>query len=380
MKVGLFTSRPALGFFNTLIAQLEKGKVPFEVGESPMFTWEGRAHWYRDFLSRNTGQVCLVDGWDTTFWGTRDELEKKIDAPLIFPAERVCWPAPAKPEDFPECDTPWRFINGGGVAGDAQELLRFLPFNQTTAAEDQYYSIKTFLSGVGVRDSRCRLWHNLMGGVPEELIAHKDRWRNTITGEMPCFIHGSGGSHKTRPDIFPAPLPYPGFVDTPGMMSLDELHWLYNSALGMRSVVELGSFMGRSTHALLCGCPGPVYSVDPRDPDFIAVLQGDPKQAPEIRRAFWENLKEFQNLKILEILSVQAARIFPEKAVDMVFIDGDHNYEPFKADIAAWLPKTTKLICGHDYSDAFPTVKRAVMEAFGNNFGVHGTIWYAKRG
>ena len=59
--------------------------------------------------------------------------------------------------------------------------------------------------------------------------------------------------------------------------------------------------------------------------------------------------------------SVEASRVFAGKA-DMIFIDGDHSYEAVKADIEAWLPKCTKLICGHDLN--CESVQKAVLEKF----------------
>jgi len=51
----------------------------------------------------------------------------------------------------------------------------------------------------------------------------------------------------------------------------------------------------------------------------------------------------------------------------MVFIDGDHSYEGGAADIAAWLPKTRKLLCGHDYNTpVWPGVTEAVGEILGD--------------
>jgi predicted O-methyltransferase YrrM len=47
-----------------------------------------------------------------------------------------------------------------------------------------------------------------------------------------------------------------------GWMSETELLWLFNTAKEMNSVVEIGSWKGRSTHALLSGCKGTVYAVD----------------------------------------------------------------------------------------------------------------------
>lgn len=170
----------------------------------------------------------------------------------------------------------------------------------------------------------------------------------------------------------PGTLPYPAFGNTTGMMAVEELRWLYETARSMSSVAEIGSFFGRSTHALLSACQGPVYSVDPRDPTFI----GSKEQAADVRRSFFENLKDFDNLRVLETYSVLAARVFADASIDMVFIDGDHIYEAVKTDIEAWLPKAVKMICGHDFSPQFPGLMRAVKEAFGDGYGTCETIWY----
>ena len=174
-------------------------------------------------------------------------------------------------------------------------------------------------------------------------------------------------------ELPPEALPYPDFANTTGMMAVEELRWLYETAGGMSSIAEIGSFIGRSTHALLSACQGPVYSIDPRDPAFI----GSKEQAIDIRRSFFENLKDFDNLRVLETYSVLAARTFPDASVDMVFIDGCHDYEAVTADIDAWLPKAVKMICGHDFSEIqFPGIVQAVKEAFGDDYKICETIWF----
>jgi hypothetical protein len=368
IKVGLFTSRPAQGYFYTLLNQLGKAGVPFEVGEMQGESfWAARGKWHREFLSRNTGKVCILDAWDTTFWGTKEELERKINAPIIFSAERNCWPPPSRPEDYPKCKTPWRFVNGGGFGGDAKELLRLLSFDQTSPAGDQYNYVKSYLSGIGVLDSRCRIWHNLYAGEHGELVAYNGRWKNTITGEIPCFIHGNGGSWKYWPDIFPeTPVRIAEKIE--GWMSHIELSWLSEIAQKMRIIFEIGSYRGRSTYALCSACPGKVYAVD-------QFQFGD----PEIYESFLKNMANFQNLTVLKMKSLEAAVNGKMPAMaDMIFLDADHDYEPFKADIKAWLPRARKIICGHDYGPAHPGVMQAVKEVFGDSFGVCETIWYVE--
>lgn len=145
-----------------------------------------------------------------------------------------------------------------------------------------------------------------------------------------------------------------------GWMSPAELTWLYETAQTMDSICEIGVLRGRSCFALLKGCPGPVYAIDPWDdptercfPDFLA------------------DCGHFPTLRAIRGWSPGATEQVP--AVDMTFIDGDHAYSSIMADIAAMLPKTRKLICGHDYQNAdggFPDVAVAVHELFDGRFFV----------
>lgn len=133
-----------------------------------------------------------------------------------------------------------------------------------------------------------------------------------------------------------------------GWMSPTELTWLADTASTMDSVVEVGSLHGRSAFALLTGCPGPVYCIDPWD-----------DAADESRSSFVRNCGHFPNLHARAGRSPDVAAVTPD--VDMVFLDGAHDYASVLADIGAWLPKTRKLLCGHDYNHpGYPDVKAAV--------------------
>jgi hypothetical protein len=154
----------------------------------------------------------------------------------------------------------------------------------------------------------------------------------------------------------------PAAID--GWMSATELWWLHENAKNMDSIVEIGSWKGRSTHALLSGCKGTVWAVDTwlGSPDELKTTH---KEATEkdLYAEFMKNVGGFTNLKALKMPSVEAAKQFEDKSIDMVFIDGGHRYVDAKADIEAWLPKAKKIICGHDYN--FISVQEAVTEKFG---------------
>jgi len=162
--------------------------------------------------------------------------------------------------------------------------------------------------------------------------------------------------------------------DIEGWTSQKELDFLHNTASEMETIVEIGSWKGRSTKALLSGTNGIVYAVD----HFLG-SKGEEEQHKEakgdtIYNQFISNVGSYPNLRVLRMLSEEAVKQFKDNSVDMVFIDGEHTYETVKKDIELWLPKAKKIICGHDYCDSWPSVKKAVEEKF-NDFCICDSIW-----
>jgi glycosyltransferase involved in cell wall biosynthesis len=149
-----------------------------------------------------------------------------------------------------------------------------------------------------------------------------------------------------------------------GWMTFPELTWLYNAAKRVDSIAEVGSWKGRSTHALLSGCRGAVTAIDTW-PDS------------EIHEEFRTNLKSFDRLVPMRMTSEDAAKLFPDRSFDLVFIDGSHDYASIRKDISAWRSKARSMICGHDYAPFWPGVVKAVDEVFGKPDGVVGSIWYS---
>ena len=73
-----------------------------------------------------------------------------------------------------------------------------------------------------------------------------------------------------------------------------------------------------------------------------------------------------QRLQLHAMSSTDAATLFPNGSLSVVWLDADHSYDAVRADIAAWLPKLKPggAIGGDDYS--YSGVERATREAFGD--------------
>jgi hypothetical protein len=155
-----------------------------------------------------------------------------------------------------------------------------------------------------------------------------------------------------------------------GWMRLDELQWLYRMARDMESIVEVGVWKGRGTHALASGCKGIVHSIESFkfaptkeyagfSERFLIPFAGEP--SVEIEKAFNYNTRMLPNVDLIKKDSVPAAEQFEGNSIDMVWLDAGHDYESVMADIKAWLPKCKKLLCGHDYDHE--AVSKAVFDS-----------------
>lgn len=181
----------------------------------------------------------------------------------------------------------------------------------------------------------------------------------------------------------------------PGWMSEMELKWLIEQASTRRTVIEIGSWKGRSTKALSLSVLGSVYAVDhwlegaapsaPRrtvDHDWVeAATRG----SAAIKAEFQANLApEIAAGKCIPTGKSSADSIgkvrelLAGRKVDMVFIDGDHEIEEVRRDIELYRPLLEQggLLCGHDYP--WPGVWKAASELVPKHRFLHDTtIWYA---
>jgi SAM-dependent methyltransferase len=142
-------------------------------------------------------------------------------------------------------------------------------------------------------------------------------------------------------------------LEVTGWMSEPELTYLAEAASKSQTIVEIGSWKGRSTLALACNAPGMVYAVD--------TWKGTEQQGDELAQhepgwlleEFKRNTSGIANIVICQGPSVEVSK-WPSMAglsVDMIFIDGYHTYEGVRDDILSWssMLRPGGILCGHDY-------------------------------
>jgi predicted O-methyltransferase YrrM len=168
-----------------------------------------------------------------------------------------------------------------------------------------------------------------------------------------------------------------------GWMEDPDLLWLAEQASTHSKIVEVGSWFGRSTRAIVDNTTGVVVAVDTwegSDEDaHRAILAGKPENW-----LFGEFAKNMEGLPTGRLyafrgLSVDATKYYRHMGVtfDMVFLDAAHDYENVAADIRAWQPLIAPrgIISGHDYG-SWDGVTQAVDELLPDHKVGGQFIWY----
>jgi SAM-dependent methyltransferase len=98
---------------------------------------------------------------------------------------------------------------------------------------------------------------------------------------------------------------------------------------------------------------------------------------------FLENIEPVKDIiNPIKMSSLDAVNLYEDKSLDFVFIDASHEYEDVKKDILAWLPKVKVggILAGHDYSQMWDGVVKAVDEIFGtDNLEISEVCWIYKK-
>jgi hypothetical protein len=142
--------------------------------------------------------LLISDGWDVLFYGTKPELISRIPrSRVLWAAEKNCWPY-AELEDKVPDRGPWRFVNGGLLAGTPENYLAMCRLIEAHPLYNPDYVDQGFMNFLLARgadffgvDSMTKLFFCLFKGY-DELIFKRGRPFNSFHGTWPLFVHANG--------------------------------------------------------------------------------------------------------------------------------------------------------------------------------------------
>jgi hypothetical protein len=133
-------------------------------------------------------------------------------------------------------------------------------------------------------------------------------------------------------------------------------------------IAEIGSYVGDSTEIFAKNFTT-VYSIDPWLNGYDDTDGASTSDMTFAENQFNSLLLEYPNIIKNKAKSLDFVKTIENEFFDIVYIDGNHQYEAVKEDILAWLPKVKKggFITGHDWAQKnHPGVQKAVLEVLGN--------------
>lgn len=157
---------------------------------------------------------------------------------------------------------------------------------------------------------------------------------------------------------------WPLIDSVPGWMTEEESKFLFDAVSNCTPngvIVEIGSYLGRSTTALVLGIRNSqqkinlplVYTIDPftawvaKKPNNINI-SGPNWTYPQ----FIENMRKIDAMNIVRplVMTSKDARVNWDMKIRFLFIDGNHDYDFVKDDYEGWFPHVSKggIIALHD--------------------------------
>ena len=98
--------------------------------------WDSHRHkdtYLKQYLLSLPGNevVLFTDGYDTILLGGEKEIMERYrriapDGGIVISAEKTCYPDPNLASTYPMTNTPYRFLNSGGIIGTAADILSAL--------------------------------------------------------------------------------------------------------------------------------------------------------------------------------------------------------------------------------------------------------------
>lgn len=166
--------------------------------------WKGfldKLHETYKYLKALKGYTHFLytDAWDT-FAVAGDVV---IPDGLLISAERACYPYPDLASQYPEHESPWKYVNGGGWCGEIAAFLKmYEACPPREELNDQVWLTNQFLKyhkeGWIRLDYQCEIFQTL-AFCPESNFKLSDAdqktihpFTNTVTNSTPVFIHGNG--------------------------------------------------------------------------------------------------------------------------------------------------------------------------------------------
>ncbi len=140
--------------------------------------------------------VLFTDAYDVFYADNLDtivERFKDFKCETVFSAESICWPNAELSDQFPESNTPYKYLNSGTYIGYASELKKIMAYKPIKDHEDdQLYVQNIFLNDKTI-DIELDYESYIFQTHEPKIQKINNQLNNPLTQCCPCIYHGNGG-------------------------------------------------------------------------------------------------------------------------------------------------------------------------------------------
>jgi len=143
--------------------------------------------------------LFIVDAYDVLCYGTMISALEAIQSSdlILFNAEKNAWPYGQWAMLYPECETDYKYLNGGMAFVEVEKFCRMFEENPITIHDnDQVILAKTYLTRREKYkmslDTNCNVFQTLCSTNWDEFDFSDGKIKNISTGTYPIFFHGNG--------------------------------------------------------------------------------------------------------------------------------------------------------------------------------------------
>lgn len=93
--------------------------------------------------------ILFTDSYDVIFNDGPKEIVRKFrefKTPVLFSAEKTCWPNQDLADEYPEVDVEYKFLNSGGIIGYGDHILKMVDIEIEKSDDDQEFYTNYFLN------------------------------------------------------------------------------------------------------------------------------------------------------------------------------------------------------------------------------------------
>lgn len=212
------------GLFVESLKRFGVEPVVLGMGE-PWFGLMTKPKRMRDWLRGYTDELVIwTDSFDVVFAAHPDEVAARYlklwpSMPVLYNAERGIWPRADLADRFPECGTPWRYLNCGLMIGPPKDMLKVLdwmdldgmpgdcldplrPGHKCEPNDQAWHQMAWSAKPTAMAiDTQCEIFQSCSACSMDDFNMAGGIISNRLTGTTPMIFHCNGGSKN---DLLPA--------------------------------------------------------------------------------------------------------------------------------------------------------------------------------